>query len=105
MLMASIDRNILFITYLIENLMFNCVILKHCQCLAYIYICNKAPICPFVETDNQRYKKWWNWGTRFPESKLACKKYFGEEVKILCSICNYYLSADNDVNINGDCGI
>ena len=23
------------------------------------------------------------------------------EVKILCSICKYYVSADNDVNING----
>jgi hypothetical protein len=28
-------------------------------------------------------KKWWNWGTRFPESKLACEKFLETKKKIV----------------------
>ena len=31
---------------------------------------------------HQRCKKWWNRGTRFPESKLACRKFWSQEEKL-----------------------
>jgi hypothetical protein len=35
---------------------------------------------------DQRCKKWWNRGTRFPESKLACRKFCGHRREIVGTI-------------------
>jgi hypothetical protein len=42
----------------------------------------------------QRCKKWWNRGTRFPESELACRKFLGPRREIVETI-TADLSAEN----------
>ena len=54
----------------------------------------------------QRCKNWWNRGTRFPERKSACRKFFGLR-KIIKNItfdmsADKYLSADIVINVSAD---
>jgi hypothetical protein len=59
---------------------------------------------PFFQTESQdqRCTKWWNWGTRFPESKLALRKLFRPRREIvemtmisLEAIAEYKVRANN----------
>ena len=92
--------------------------------LRMLYLDSRASDHFLVSTpDNggggQRCKKWWNWGTRFPEGKLACRKIWElrrELLKPTLQYClqkkyavivihesYYYVSADNDFNKGFNC--